>query len=112
MGLVSPLGALLQVIGARLNVSCKAKPGVAGVQESVNWVALFGVMLNEGAVWFRRVRSNTYAAPVSPAVLSLASPLTPVAALSSKSAPITTVLPDSVTEIPNRSKASVLGALR
>ena len=46
------------------------------------------------------------------ALLSLWSPSTPVALLSSERAPTTTVSPDTATDWPNSSNASVLEALR
>ena len=57
------------------------------------------------------LRTNTYTAPLSGALLSVWSPLMPVAALSSEGAATARVSPSSATLIPNRSPASVFDAL-
>ena len=57
-------------------------------------------------------RTKTYPAPDRKALLSAWFPLTPAALLSSRSAPTTTVSPDTATEWPNKSPAPVLDALR
>src|SRR6056297_1332135 len=56
--------------------------------------------------------AKMYAAPELTTELSLSSPSTPVAALSSSIAPSTTERPEAVIEAPNRSPLPVLEALR
>ena len=50
MGLVAPLGELVQFVGARLVVSCKTKPGVGGVHEIVAQPGAAGMIANVGAL--------------------------------------------------------------
>jgi hypothetical protein len=58
------------------------------------------------------LRTNTYAAPDWAALLSLWFPSTPVALLSSPTAPTTTVSSEADTDHPSWSSAPVFEALR
>jgi hypothetical protein len=96
MGLVAPLGELLQPTAERLNDSCNAKPDVGGAHERLNRAGPLATMLNLGGS-AGPSPVNTYAAPEALA-LSSGVLLTPVVLLDSKIAPITTVSPLTVTE--------------
>ena len=50
MGLVAPLGELVQFAGDRTQVSCKTKPGVGGVQEIVGCPAPVATIVSVGAL--------------------------------------------------------------
>ena len=49
MGLVVPLAELIQLVGDRLTVSCKTKPGVLGIHEIVALPGVAGTIVSVGA---------------------------------------------------------------
>ena len=102
-----------------LDVIARMKPGVTLGQANaeLNGIARglaeqYRANRNLGAASAVPLRTNTYTAPASSALLSPWSPLTPVALLSSNEAPTTKVSPDTATPWPKTSMAFVLEALR
>src|SRR5574341_1744401 len=107
------------IAGVPVSVTVEpARKSVAQVApQSIPAGMLTTVPLPDPAVTTTRVSRGprpvkTYAAPACAAELSAWGPFTPVAALASQRAPITTVSPDTATLKPNWSPAAVLEALR
>ena len=65
MGLVAPLGELVQLDGEMDQVSCRTNPGVFGVQEMTAWPGAPGAMVSVGAPLTCTAAGNTQNPPVS-----------------------------------------------
>ena len=65
MGLFVPLGALTQLVGAKLSVSCRKKPGVFGVHEIVALPGVAGTIVSVGAFVVCTAVGNAQKPPVT-----------------------------------------------